>query len=179
MNTKLRRYTASFGSSDRRSLNAWPAGGCRLSTIIVITTASTPSLNASRRSRVIAVRPSSPVEGAKSAQVDAGERLPHDELREDALAIWAAQDDPGSAKDVDGADRCARAACGARSDRPRHPGAERLLHQARDCVAVEHECVHLQPPVGPKRSVFISCGSWPRPTSAFATASTNGVGPQT
>ena len=36
-----------------------------------------------------------------------------------------------------------------------------------------------QPPVGPKRSVLMRCGSCPSSTSAAATASTNGVGPQT
>ena len=36
-----------------------------------------------------------------------------------------------------------------------------------------------QPPVGPKRSVRIRDGSWPRATSRLAAVSTNPVGPQT
>src|SRR5262249_39685458 len=117
-------------------------------------------------------------QASKAPKIDARLRTCLDDLREDAVAPAAAHDDAGAAKDVSCADLRARPAGGAGSDRRGHLPSEDLLQQARDCVAVEHECVHPQPPVGPKRSVLMECGSWPRPTSVVATASTNGVGPQ-
>src|SRR5262249_3052381 len=63
----------------------------------------------------------------------------------------------------------------------RELGDEDLLEEPGDRVAVPIHgvLVHDQPPLGPKRSVLMLCGSCPSCTSRSATCSTNPVGPQT
>src|SRR4029450_2414185 len=58
---------------------------------------------------------------------------------------------------------------------------EDVLEKPGDRVAVRVHVTsfHGHPPVGPKRSVLMVCGSLPSCTSSSATCSTKPVGPQT
>ena len=99
----------------------------------------------------------------------------HDAQR-DVAARGAAQHParaPVRAMRADRVDRTARLAAPRRVGQL---GAERLHEHAGEHVAIQ---VSSHPPVGPNRSAWIAAGAWPSPTSRSATASTNGVGPQT
>ena len=83
------------------------------------------------------------LESADSGGVDPDPRIALDDLREDVVAVWAAENDAGATVDLDGPNRpwCTTAA--TRPNRGCHLNREHLLQQTSNRVAVEHPLVHL------------------------------------
>ena len=75
-------------------------------------------------------------------------------------------------------DRGCSTAVAAAADDGSHLPAEYGEQVAGERIAVKY-VGHVNPPVGPNRSVLIALGCWPLSTSAAAAASTKTVGPQT
>src|SRR5205807_7421262 len=104
-----------------------------------------------------------------------------DDAELDALAAGAAGHDPGRIDEHHpGRDRRPSAAAGTGGHRRGRLEGEHLPQRSPERVAIQGGCrCHTPPPVGPNRSVFTRPGGWPSRTRLVATASTNGVGPQT
>src|SRR6266550_2561437 len=83
------------------------------------------------------------LESADSGGVDPDPRVTLDDLREDVVAVWAAENDAGATVDVNGPDRPGCATAGTGPNGGRHLDCEDFLQQARDGVAVQHQLVHL------------------------------------
>src|SRR5262245_40169324 len=86
------------------------------------------------------------LERAHALDADPDASLVRDDRHERVLAVRAAEDDAGAAKDLGSAHHLARAAPSARPDGGRHLDGEHLLEEARDRVAVQHQLVHLTLP---------------------------------
>jgi hypothetical protein len=98
----------------------------------------------------------------------------------DGITRGAAQHDAGRREvGAQRSDHMRVATCGARRDGRRGVEGEDAAEIAADGVAVDWNQVHVQSPVGPKRSVLTRDAVWPTSRSATLTASTNGVGPHT
>ena len=118
-------------------------------------------------------------------RADSGEADPHacvvsDDRHEGVVAVRAAQDDAGAPEDVERPDRVSRAAA-CRTSRSRWSSRRRTPPGARPATALPSSISASisQPPVGPKRSVLTRLRLVPELHERLATASTNGVGPQT
>src|SRR5262249_35990345 len=108
-----------------------------------------------------------------------------DRRHENAIAMAASQ----NCSHLGGIERqrahgSGRVACRALKLGCRYLKSEDFLKETRGRIAVEHGgrvvlSHHAYPPEGPKRSVLIVTGSYPRSTRSLDTFSTKGVGPQT
>src|SRR6266568_3524194 len=67
------------------------------------------------------------LESADSGGVDPDPRITLDDLREDVVAVWAAQNDAGATVDVNGADRSGCATAGTGPNRGCHLDCEHFL----------------------------------------------------
>src|SRR5438034_11226436 len=83
------------------------------------------------------------LQSADSGGVDPDPRITLDDLREDVVAVWAAENDAGAPVDVNGANRSGCATAGTGPHRGRHLDREHFLQEARDGVAIQHQLVHL------------------------------------
>src|SRR6266566_4263263 len=66
-------------------------------------------------------------QSADSGGVDPDPRITLDDLREDVVAVWAAENGAGAPVDVNGADRSGRATAGTGTNRRRHLDCEHFL----------------------------------------------------
>src|SRR6266576_5255606 len=67
------------------------------------------------------------LQSADSCGVDPDSRIILDDLREDVVAVWAAENDAGAAVDVNGADRSGCATAGTGPNGGRHLDCEHFL----------------------------------------------------